>query len=64
MSHVRIWRSNGIVYFAGQIPVENAIPEVHEGTFGGDKAAKQMAELSLSLLSPTPQPLRSYAKDE
>lgn len=64
MSHVRIWRSAGVIYFAGQMPAENVAGIVLvEGTFRSDRAAYRLKALAESIGQLVPPPLRD-AKDQ
>lgn len=48
MSHLRVWRSGGKVYFSGQIKPEpgGTVPFVEEGQFSWPKFAEITEQLS------------------
>lgn len=64
MSHVRIWRSNGIVYFSGQMPATDVT--IREGQFRDMRAAVQLQLLATDFAVPVAAEmlLRTDAKDQ
>lgn len=65
MSHLRVWQHNGVVYFAGQVPIESVpVLGLHEGTFGRSTAPSHMATLAQALGNVPPVPLRYNPFDD
>lgn len=47
MSHLRIWRSNGRIYFEGQLPTDGPLAErIREGLFRMPGTLPQMQTLA------------------
>lgn len=55
MSHLRIWRSKGTIYFAGQLPIDGLLAQrVREGTYRMPRTLSQMQALAQAIASTAP----------
>ena len=63
MSHLRIWRHNGVVYFAGQL---TALPGLGypEGQFRSLEASARLHDLATDFAQPEHAPLRAEPPDD
>ena len=63
MSHLRIWRSGGVTYFAGQL---TALPGFgyQEGQFRSLKASARLHDLATDFAQPEHAPSRTESPDD